>query len=354
MTDAVTVICNRRFHQRVKLNTQYGELSVSYADIGCATGPVLLYLPGMFASRYLGIPMHLIAERAGVRLLVVDRPGMGASTDVEPADRFDAWVDMVPRLLAHLTISRVNLAAHSSGTMYLFNTWARCRELIGPVVTLIAPFVDVAHSRVTSLQAAQYIPTMAFGAWHHIPRFFVTQASPVFASSGALVRRMSMTSGLGGASQEADRTFLDANYRRVERDYGVPVKQSAELARLAVEYMFAENTVGANSEALHCLKKVKGGDWGFCDDYAVCAKTLGARERTRKGGGRGSMTLRVFHAETDALVGMKGQKYLEECWRNLGEGSDGVEFISRVVDGTDHDTVSQAVEVWEEIFASIR
>lgn len=37
--------------------------------------------------------------------------------------------------------------------------------------------------------------------------------------------------------------------------------------------------------------------------------------------------------------------------RGLGEG---VEVVSRRVDGTDHDTVSQAVEVWEEIFSLMK
>ncbi|KAL5336979.1 Alpha/Beta hydrolase protein [Aspergillus crustosus] len=353
MPDPITFICDRRFHRRITLDTQHGPLNVSYADIGCATGPTLLYLPGMFASRYLGIPMHLMAERAGVRLVVVDRPGMGASTNVEPGDRIAVWLDMLPRLLAHLNIQRVNLVSHSAGAIFLLNTWARYRELIAPVVTLLAPWVDPAHSRVVPMQLAQYVPTKAFAIWHQIPRFFVTQASPVFASSGALVRKMSMSSGLsGGASQdESDRTFLDANYRRIERDYGVPVKESAELSELAVQYMFSEETVGGNGEALQCLRKTKGSDWGACEDYAGCARTLGQQER--EGGGRGSVKLRVYHAETDSMVGKKGQRYVDECW-NLGEGYDGIEYTARMVKGTDHDTVSQAVEVWEEIFASVQ
>lgn len=81
--------------------------------------------------------MHVMAERAGVRMIVVDRPGMGGSTDVPLAKRFEVWVDLVPRLLAHLEIQRVSLASHSSGTMYLFNTWAKCRDFVNPVILLL-------------------------------------------------------------------------------------------------------------------------------------------------------------------------------------------------------------------------
>lgn len=131
------LISESRFHRRVTLNTGYGALNVSFADIGCETGPVLLFMPGMFASRYPGVLLHVIAERAGVRLLVVDRPGMGASTDVPLGQRVAAWTDMLPRLLAHLGIPRVNLVAHSAGTMYLLNTWAQCRDYVNPDIAVI-------------------------------------------------------------------------------------------------------------------------------------------------------------------------------------------------------------------------
>lgn len=137
MSDPLSLISSTRFHRRVTLDTAYGALTVSFAEIGCVTGPALLFLPGMFASRYVGIPLHALAERAGVRLLVVDRPGMGASTDVPLKQRIATWVDLLPRLLAYLGIARVKLVAHSAGTMYLLNTWAQCRGLVEPEITVL-------------------------------------------------------------------------------------------------------------------------------------------------------------------------------------------------------------------------
>jgi len=131
------LISESRFHRRVTLNTGYGALNVSFADVGCETGPALLFMTGMFASRYLGVLLHMIAERAGVRMLVVDRPGMGASTDVPLGQRVAAWTDMLPRLLAYLDIRRVSLVAHSAGTIYLLNTWAQCRDYVNPNIAVI-------------------------------------------------------------------------------------------------------------------------------------------------------------------------------------------------------------------------
>jgi pimeloyl-ACP methyl ester carboxylesterase len=388
----IPLISNATFHRRITLSTPHGPQILTYALIGSNdAGPTrsrtLLFLPGMFASRYLGIPLHILAERAGVRILVVDRFSMGGSGDVPLSRRISTWCDVIPRLLEHLGIESVGLVAHSAGTIYTLNMLVDegCRRFIQGLVVFLgmamfnptlflpfasythpvtksfvaAPWVDPTHSHVTSMQLAQYIPQPAFKLWHHIPRFFVTQATPVLASSGAALRKISApSSGLISSSrsqEEADRTFLEANYRRVEREYGVPVKDQEELAQLAVNYMFAENTVGANSEALQCLRKGEGREWGAVDDYAGYIKGLVERERERgRQEGRQDergLRVRVYHAATDAMVGRKGQEYFEGCWRCAGEG---VDFDARRVEGTDHDTVSQAAEVWEEIFALFR
>ncbi|GES62413.1 hypothetical protein ATEIFO6365_0005039000 [Aspergillus terreus] len=342
MPDPYHLISQSRFHRRINFDTTYGPLTITFADIGCETGPALLFMPGMFASRYLGIPLHVLAERAGVRLLVVDRPGMGASTDVPLAQRVAVWIEIVPQFLAYLQIPRVNLVAHSAGTIFLLNTWAQCREYINPVIAVIAPWVDPTYSRVTIMQIAQHVPTKAFAVWNKIPRFIATQASPVLSASGALVRHIS-PSGSGDSQDTAEGLpFVNEDWRRVERDYGVPVAEQKELAQLAIRFMHTENTVGANSEAMQTLRKDGGSSWGVCSDYAECAKAL-ATDRC---------TLRAYFAATDALVGTKGQKYFEECWR--APGTEAVDFVSRTIAGSDHDTVAQSVEVWEDIFASIK
>ncbi|KAJ5982091.1 hypothetical protein N7451_012191 [Penicillium sp. IBT 35674x] len=209
MSDPLSLISSNHFHRRVILDTAYGPLTITFADIGCATGPALLFLPGMFASRYFGVPLHVIAERAGVRLLVVDRPGMGASPSGSicsracwPISAFQASVlsRTVPVLFTCSTPGRSAVRFDADGT-----------------------------------------------------------ASPVLASSGTLIRRISPRSSNEAAE---DLSFPDANWRRVERDYGVPHSEQAKLARLALRFMYAENTVGANSEALQCLRKSDGSSWG--------------------------------------------------------------------------------------------
>ncbi|EPS32747.1 hypothetical protein PDE_07707 [Penicillium oxalicum 114-2] len=340
MADPYQLISESRFHRRISLNTSQGQLYVSFADTGCNNGPTILFLPGMFASRYAGILLHVIARRAGVRLLVIDRPGMGASTDVPLAHRVDTWIEVLPKVLSHLKIPRVSLVSHSAGTIYLLNTWARCRDCINPVAAVIAPWVDLKHSRVLSMRVASYIPSKAFALWNEIPRFFVTQASPVFSASGALIRHLTPSGGDDSPEQANDTDFLVANWRKIERDYGTPVAEQKEITQLASRYMHIENTVGANSEAMQCLRKDGGSSWGVCSDYAECARSL-ATER---------FSLRAYFAESDALVGQKGQRYFEDCWG--GPDVEAIDFASKTIPRSDHDTVFQSVEVWEDIFSS--
>ncbi|KAF7715270.1 Uncharacterized protein PECH_002109 [Penicillium ucsense] len=342
MPDPKEVISNSRFHRRISLSTSQGQLSVSFADIGCENGPVILFLPGMFASRYAGILLHGIAEKAGIRLLVIDRPGMGASTDVPLAHRVDTWIEVMPQVLSYLQIQRVSLVSHSAGTIYLLNTWAKCRQYINPEAAVIAPWVDLKYSRVLSLRAASYIPSKAFGLWNEIPRFFVTQASPVVSASGAFVRYLSPSASSNSEDTASDVAFLVANWRKVERDYGVPLSEQKELAQLVGRFLHTENTVGANSEAMQCLRKDGGTSWGVCSDYVDCAKALATEP----------FTLRAYFAETDALIGSKGQQYFENCWR--GPGVEAIEFTSKTIPQSDHDTVFQSVEAWEDIFSSFK
>lgn len=81
--EALRYLSNERFHRRFTLpaTADHGELTVSYSDVGrmpdaAATGsnhPTILFMPGMFASRYLGVSFHEIAHKLGVRVLIVDR-----------------------------------------------------------------------------------------------------------------------------------------------------------------------------------------------------------------------------------------------------------------------------------------
>lgn len=77
---ALSYISDSRFHHRFSLpaTADHDSLNVTYAVAGHTSEspqriPTILFMPGMFASRYMAVQMHAIAAKLGVRVLVVDR-----------------------------------------------------------------------------------------------------------------------------------------------------------------------------------------------------------------------------------------------------------------------------------------
>jgi hypothetical protein len=200
------------------------------------------------------------------------------------------------------------------------------------------------------MQMLQYLPVKAFDMWHHIPRFFVNTAGPAFGSSASVFSKVADVASLSSGSGE-DSSSQGKNRRRIEDDYGLSQDIQIELQSLAAKAMFGEDTVGANSEALQCLKKGPGVTWGACDDYAVLVAELVKLERNIKitnGGGESKLKIKAFFAESDIMIGKKGQSYFEECWKSQqGEFQDVFEFSTETIDGVDHDRLTQSVAALE-------
>lgn len=57
---------------------------------------------------------------------------MGNTSNVPIDQRVQIWLELVPRLLAHLGIDHVSLLSHSAGTIYLLNTLYHCRGILHP------------------------------------------------------------------------------------------------------------------------------------------------------------------------------------------------------------------------------
>ncbi|KAL6892037.1 Alpha/Beta hydrolase protein [Trichoderma evansii] len=357
---ALSYISNPRFSQQFTLpaTADSPALTVSYADVGFTpetpadsrSTPTLLFIPGMFGSRYIGAILDPIARKFGVRVLVADRPGMGHSTEVPLSSRVSTWIRMVPLLLAHLDIKHVSLVSHSAGTIYLLNTLHHHRDILypdRPCIALFAPWVDPAHSKVTSMQMMQYIPAQAFAVWHHI--------APLLATSGVVVNKASslLTSSTGSSGQD---TPQERNRQKLAVEYDVPRDFQIELESLLGKKITEENTVGANSEALLCARKGKGWSWGECDDYATFVETLARAERQKhqlssNTESHSKLKIRAYFAENDVMVGVGGQKYMEECWERGENGlNDVLDFDSATITGTDHDSVVQSIEVLEKVF----
>ncbi|KAL7940773.1 alpha/beta-hydrolase [Trichoderma barbatum] len=358
---ALSYFSDARFSQQFVLpgTANRDAITVSYADLGfkpesltaSRSTPTVLFIPGMFGSRYIGAILDPVARKYGVRVLVIDRPGMGLSTDVPLPQRISTWIQLVPLLLAHLDIKHISLVSHSAGTIYLLNTLHYYRDILHPerpFIAFMAPWVDPAQSKVTLWQMAQYIPTQAFGIWNQIP--------PAFATSGTIFTKATNIFSSVGGKDGQELTSQDRNRQKLATDYDLPRDVQLELESMLRKRIFDGNTAGANSEALQCLRKGKGLSWGVCDDYNVFVKALVSVERQKQQldpnfQDHMKLKVRAYFAESDVMIGVGGQKYVEECWGcQKSTFNDVMDFSSVTVASTDHDSVMQNIEVLEKLF----
>jgi pimeloyl-ACP methyl ester carboxylesterase len=87
--------------------------NLAWAAWGTVDGRPVLFFSGAAMDRHLGFGTHLV-DRLGIRLLAVDRPGLGAS-DHDPDRTLTSWADDVAALIAGEGLVDPACVAYSMG-----------------------------------------------------------------------------------------------------------------------------------------------------------------------------------------------------------------------------------------------
>ncbi|KAF1947716.1 hypothetical protein EJ02DRAFT_390863 [Clathrospora elynae] len=348
-------LCDRRFHQNFVLppnpvTDRHKPYRVSYADFGDPnSSAVVLFCGALFGTRFSYSPLDQLAKTHHVRIIHPDRPGIGGSDAVELGKRVQVWLEMVPQLLAHLNITHVSLASHSGGDIYLMNTLLLYPHFLHPehpYVCFFAPFVHPEHSRLAHLRATELLPAPLIGKFAALAGFIVGNVIPAVGVSGALVHS-AKTFILAPNPPAAIPLDPVSSEGHQDLDLDDPCVVN-ELRKLITTFLFAESTDGISADAQLFLKRSVSWCspsivWGDLD-YAVQLLATIVTEDDRLVGNR--VIVDCFHAETDHLVGGKGQKWFDECW----VPSQSYEYRSTIVKGTDHDFLMDAAfgasEIW--------
>ena len=189
------------------------------------------------------------------------------------------------------------------------------------------------------------LPVGVFGAWNNVVGFIQQQVAPSVAWSGGLVTAVS---GMFKTSTEETSTAGER--------YGTSEEVGNEIQRLQTKYFFSEDTTAANEEAKLCLKKGDSVTWGICDNYEEYVRSLCAQEREMrsKDPSLPKLKLRAYFASSDVMIGKGGHQYFDKCWGQDGV-SDVVDFESKELPGTDHDSVLIDHDIGgiKDIFAEI-
>jgi pimeloyl-ACP methyl ester carboxylesterase len=152
---------------------------LAYDEAGDPAGRPVLFFHGLAASRRVRHPDDGIAAALGVRLLTIDRPGIGDS-DPLPRRRLLDWPADVATFASELGLDRFAVAGWSAGGPHAL----ACGALLGTRVTRVgllssAPPFHGPHSRTYLDPGWRRVRFLAGHAPRLLRRFFERQAQRV-------------------------------------------------------------------------------------------------------------------------------------------------------------------------------
>jgi len=126
--------------------------SIGFDDVGDPDGTPVLYVHGTPDSRRARHPDDGLAAAAGVRLVAVDRPGVGLSSP-HPGATVGSFADDAVGLADRLGVDRWGVLAWSGGTTYGLAVAARHPERVSRVVVAagLVPFEAYAEPGILDL-----------------------------------------------------------------------------------------------------------------------------------------------------------------------------------------------------------
>lgn len=366
---ALEFLCDIRFHRLFTYITNKTSRRVSYSDYGSPSSTaVVLFFGGLLGGRLSYSPLDTLARRHNIRIIHADRPGIGATTPVRIEDRIPIYLDTVVRLLQHLGVKHVSLAAHSFGTVCAMNFLLLHPHLLHPekpYAAFWAPWVSPGHSGVRHLQVAGMLPAGVIGKFSGLAKVVNSNVIPVLDMSSGLSSTITRSSKSSTPTRDAaDQRLAEskaeiqglnkADVHALDLDDPAVVK---ELRTLLPTFLFAENVDGAGQDAQLCLRKPRSVPWSTpghpWEDIDDVVRQLRGVENSSQPGQR--FTVDVFHTESDSMVGDKGRAWFDRCWQSDLTGSieeDRIMYRSQVVESSDHDFILDPVfgasERWVE------
>ncbi|CEH12975.1 hypothetical protein CBOM_00925 [Ceraceosorus bombacis] len=157
-TDVTQYLRSSRLTRLIKLEqAPYAGLTVSLADVGAPNGhPVVIFL-GLGVVRYIIALYDDMAAVLGLRLICIDRWGMGKSDDLSAERRgVVEWSNVVAEVTGRLGVSKYSVLGHSAGGPYAMATCLRFPEKVAGPAHLLAPWVGT--SVESGYKWLKYVP----------------------------------------------------------------------------------------------------------------------------------------------------------------------------------------------------
>lgn len=218
---------------------------LGYCQWGDLQGPAILFLQGWPSSRLSGAILEQTANNQGIRLITVDRPGIGLSTPL-PKRRLLDWPDDIDCLLSALGITRLALVGHSAGGAYAMacNLQLKANVTATALISSLAPiYDDSVNSGVTGAATLSTVRRLALKASGHSKT-----VNDALALAIAKASRWAPDSVLRSLLSSGSRSDA-ALFQRAE---------FLEAVKLDIQESVRQGPKGLSLEA-----RLNNSDWGF-------------------------------------------------------------------------------------------
>lgn len=134
--------------------------TIAFSEVGDPKGAAVFVCVGMGLTRYVTAFYDELAATLRLRLITVDRPGVGGSDPYPSSNKSGplGWPEDVLAICQELGIAKFSLLAHSAGAIYALATALILPHLIKGKVHLLAPWVPPSQLEAISHPAASAPP----------------------------------------------------------------------------------------------------------------------------------------------------------------------------------------------------
>lgn len=185
--DSVEVAVNeylraKRLNRKIK-HPINGRI-ISFSEVGDPSGSAVIVCLGMGLTRYVSAFYDELAATLRLRLVTIDRPGVGNSEAYPSGDKSGplSWPDDVLAVCQHLGISKFSILAHSAGAIYALATALILPHLIKGKLHLLSPWIPPSQLDAYSRPAASIYPG---GALPRSQRLLRVLPTPFFKAANA-------------------------------------------------------------------------------------------------------------------------------------------------------------------------
>ncbi|RFU79340.1 alpha beta hydrolase fold family [Trichoderma arundinaceum] len=316
------IINDPRFNKTIELSVDPAvgcpsSFKVTYADYGYRNEVhpeeenVFLFYGPLLGSRLAHAAKDGIAKKHKIRILNLDRPGIGGTDAVDVKQRMSLWS-----------------GCHSGGLIYALDMLLHHPEILHPERPYLAiggPWILPCHTGSMGMSIIQSLPASVIGSVDKVARLINNHIGPFVGAS--LGFSSSFVTKLMPVPPQQGCAVLDEEARLEE-----------ELWPAVIKRIYSEGIQGTSSDAILLMQKGGGmagwSDWG---DYDTLIPRLA--DALRVSGRR--LRVDVFYAENDFMIGgghSKGAKWFDGCW-DAQNCRDVIDYCSAAVKGADHDGI---------------